>query len=260
MMSQSAAVSGWPAMPEEPVAYVRVSDYLGMLLRRTDVVGPTCPSCHTVNGGRALHCRACGESVPSTIDDQVENARAHDASEKADDPDVRALNNVLRLALAPSLVLFAAFVAWYATRMESGVRFEPSATAVSTPAATVVTHAALASQGDRSRVATFESRTHNGDTEIQPGRDGPQVDNDVEPVAQPSAASTFSKRKSRSQWKAAALEPDPLAACRKRNFLARAVCVNARCAEPRASRFGECREALRQRRIDEARRNPTLLG
>lgn len=260
MMSPSAAVSGWPAMPEEPVAYVQVSDYLGLLLRRTDTVGPTCPSCHTVNRGRALHCRACGESMPSTIDDQVENLLAHHASEKTDDPDASALGNVLRLALVPSLVLFAAFVAWYATRMESRVRFEPSAMALSTPAATVVPQSAQVTQGDRARLATFDSRTHNGETKIQPGRDEPQVKNDDEPVAQPSAASTFSPRKSRRPLRAAALNPDPLAACRSRNFLARAVCVNARCAEPRAARWSECREALRQRRIDEARRNPTLVG
>jgi hypothetical protein len=53
---------------------------------------------------------------------------------------------------------------------------------------------------------------------------------------------------------------DPVAGCSGGNFFSRAICVNSRCADPKAARLGACREAVRQRRIDEARRNPTLVG
>jgi hypothetical protein len=52
----------------------------------------------------------------------------------------------------------------------------------------------------------------------------------------------------------------PLAQCAGLNFILRAVCTNNRCAQPSARRSVQCVEPLRQRRLDEARRNPLLLG
>jgi hypothetical protein len=52
----------------------------------------------------------------------------------------------------------------------------------------------------------------------------------------------------------------PLAQCTGLNFILRAVCTNNRCAQPSARRSQQCAEPLRQRRLDEARRNPLLLG
>ncbi|RST48987.1 hypothetical protein [Variovorax sp. MHTC-1] len=52
----------------------------------------------------------------------------------------------------------------------------------------------------------------------------------------------------------------PLAQCAGLNFIFRAVCTNNRCAQPSARRSTQCAEPLRQRRLDEARRNPLLLG
>jgi hypothetical protein len=52
----------------------------------------------------------------------------------------------------------------------------------------------------------------------------------------------------------------PLAQCAGLNFIFRAVCTNNRCAQPTARRSMQCAEPLRQRRLDEARRNPLLLG
>jgi hypothetical protein len=52
----------------------------------------------------------------------------------------------------------------------------------------------------------------------------------------------------------------PVASCGGLNFFSRAVCVNNVCAQPGMSRSGQCVDAVRQRRLDEARRNPTLMG
>ncbi|MGO4396361.1 hypothetical protein AB4Z46_33945, partial [Variovorax sp. M-6] len=157
MNSQIHAVSGWPERPEEPVAYLQVSDYVRMLLRRTDVVGPTCPSCHTVNRGRLLHCRACGASMPSRIDEKIEDPPAPDASDKASFPEANALRSVLRLTLGPSLVLFVAFASWYAFRTESRTRYESSASTMSIRAASVVPRAAPSSKGIPLRVAVVDA-------------------------------------------------------------------------------------------------------
>ncbi len=51
-----------------------------------------------------------------------------------------------------------------------------------------------------------------------------------------------------------------VASCGTLNFLSRAVCMNNVCAQPGLTNSRSCADAVRQRRIDEARRNPTLMG
>ncbi|MBT2301229.1 hypothetical protein J7E70_12235 [Variovorax paradoxus] len=52
----------------------------------------------------------------------------------------------------------------------------------------------------------------------------------------------------------------PLAKCTGLSFIFHAVCTNYACAQPSARRSPQCAEPLRQRRLDEARRNPLQLG
>jgi hypothetical protein len=52
----------------------------------------------------------------------------------------------------------------------------------------------------------------------------------------------------------------PVARCGGLNFVARAVCMNKQCARPEMRRSAQCVETVRQQRLDEARRNPTLMG
>ncbi len=52
----------------------------------------------------------------------------------------------------------------------------------------------------------------------------------------------------------------PVAKCTPLSYVIRAVCMNYACAQPSVRRSLQCVEPLRQRRIDEARRNPLLLG
>ncbi|MEO5737982.1 MAG: hypothetical protein ABIQ82_11040 [Variovorax sp.] len=51
-----------------------------------------------------------------------------------------------------------------------------------------------------------------------------------------------------------------LASCSSLNFISRAICMNNTCAQPALGRSRSCADAVRQRRIDEARRNPMLVG
>jgi hypothetical protein len=83
------------------------------------------------------------------------------------------------------------------------------------------------------------------------------------PPAQAAAADGSAPTRTRkvaAQTAPSRAERDPLAACSGSNFFARAICVNSRCADPRSAHLGQCREAIRQRQIDEARRNPNLMG
>ncbi|MDM0059250.1 hypothetical protein [Variovorax fucosicus] len=51
-----------------------------------------------------------------------------------------------------------------------------------------------------------------------------------------------------------------LASCGSLNFISRAICMNNACAQPALGRSRSCADAVRQRRVDEARRNPMLMG
>ncbi|MDB5732019.1 MAG: hypothetical protein JWQ03_1914 [Variovorax sp.] len=51
----------------------------------------------------------------------------------------------------------------------------------------------------------------------------------------------------------------PLASCEGLNFFSKAICMNNRCAQQVAAHRPQCMKVVQQRRLDEARRNPTLL-
>jgi hypothetical protein len=258
MITQSAA-SAWPAVPDASVAYVEISDYLGMIFHRS-VAAASCPSCHTVNRGRVTRCRACGEAMPSAVDEQIEAPLPRDTVGKADFSTSRPLPNVLLLVLTPALLLSAAFGVWQMSRAGSKTVSEPATLAQAHPVAPRVPLAALGLRKQLQEIAMNAPEISRGETNVAPWPEEPAAQSDDNSGAALAAPSTSSTRKVSSHPRAERITSDPLAACRSQGFFARAICINARCAEPGASRFGQCRQALRQRKIDEARRNPTLMG
>ena len=56
------------------------------------------------------------------------------------------------------------------------------------------------------------------------------------------------------------MESDPIAHCRSRSLFARAVCANDTCARRALAHHPSCAQAVAQRRLDEARRNPVMLN
>ncbi|PIF75860.1 hypothetical protein CLU95_3013 [Variovorax sp. 54] len=53
---------------------------------------------------------------------------------------------------------------------------------------------------------------------------------------------------------------DPQAQCGDRNFIAKAQCMAAQCAKPEYKSHAQCEAVRRQQRIDEEKRNPSLLN
>ncbi len=262
-MTQSA-VSAWPAAPEAPeasVAYVQISDYFGMIFHR-GVAASSCPSCHTVNRGRVTRCRACGEAMPSAADEQIEASPPRSTNGKADlfFSSSRPLRNVLLLVLAPALLLSSVFVVWQLSRAGSRTLSEPARLAQAHPVAPSVPLPALVPRKQPQEIAKATPEISAGPKNVAPWPEEPAAQNDGDSDGTVAASSSSSTRKASSHPRAVRVTSDPLAACRSQGFFARAICINTRCAEPGASRFGQCRQALRQRKIDEARRNPTLVG
>lgn len=53
---------------------------------------------------------------------------------------------------------------------------------------------------------------------------------------------------------------DPLAICGDRNFIAKAQCMAAQCLKPEYKPHAQCEAVRRQQRIEEEKRNPTLVN
>jgi hypothetical protein len=260
-MTTQSAVSAWPAAPEASVAYVEISDYFGMIFHR-DVTAASCPSCHTVNRGRVTRCRACGEAMPSAVDEQIEAPLPRGANSKADLflSNSRPLRNVLLLVLAPAVLLSSAFVGWQMSRAASTTLSEPARLVQAHPIAPNAPLPALGLRKQLQEIAMTTPEASPSVTNVAPWPEEPAVKSGDYSDGKVAAPSSFSTRKAQSRPRAVRVTSDPLAACRSQGFFARAICINTRCAEPGASRFGQCRQAIRQRKIDEARRNPTLMG
>ena len=74
----------------------------------------------------------------------------------------------------------------------------------------------------------------------------------VEPAPAPAAAPSSSP--------APAAPADPQALCGDRNFVAKAQCMAAQCLKPEYKPHAQCEAVRRQQRIDEEKRNPSLMN
>jgi hypothetical protein len=246
----------WPTVPR-PVAYVQVGDLVEMWVRREPSDFAACEFCQTVNHRSDARCHTCGCPLPVRDDAELAPEPPVVREQAAPVSAVKSLTNVMRLALLPPLLLFVGFAGWYQSRAPGPAPQSAVASAVAAPAHP---HAAA----KPARLAAGDLGLSEGEVAIV-SRSGPPpaaAHEEAEPArAAAAGASTPTRtRKVATQSAAARVERNPLAACSGSNFFARAICVNSRCADPRSAHLDQCREAIRQRQIDEARRNPSLMG
>jgi hypothetical protein len=256
----------------QAVSYAQVGDFFKMLVHREESGYAACEFCRTVNSQYAVRCRTCGgmlspNSEEDTVSEPVKPA-------KSSVSDARALRSVLTMVLVPPLILFASFGTWHQLQFETPesavAHVTPSATPVTGeavhPAAPVYSQERLVSELLAGKKTNVHEDVERGLPPPLPEVQAQAPDQDYSSRAtNAGSASPHASKASQSRARdaaAAAARPrqDVLAGCSGLGFLARAVCVNNRCAEPKAARVGQCREAVRQRRIDEARRNPVLMG
>ena len=258
VLPETALTAVWPA-EQRPVAYVQVGDLVEMWVRREPSDFAACEFCQTVNHQSDARCRTCGCPLP--VHDETDPAPEPIAVRGPAAPAAAAkpLTNVMRMALLPPLLLFAGFAGWYQWRLPGTAPPAAIAAAVAAPAP-APRHAAPRP----SRLAAGDLGLSAGEVALV-SRSGPPAVAAGEEAAPAQAAAADGTaptrpRKVAAQSSASRAERNPLAACSGSNFFARAICVNSRCADPRSAHLGQCREAIRQRQIDEARRNPSLMG
>jgi hypothetical protein len=248
------------------IAYGQLGILLELLWRGEETIFAKCDFCQTLNHRFALRCDACSGKLPAAYG--AARSLAQDAPTARWTPrgrpagrSAREMANVLVWVLAMPVLLFVGFVLWQQAWMKGAHTVSSPAESVATtvdaaPSASlpgavapliVADPQALEAEGapDRTREAAASSR---------PARQAEAR----EPVA---AARRPSARHDRlpavAAWRP---ESDPTAACEGRMFFLRAICLNQRCAEPENARHPRCVAVVRQRLIDEARRNPTLVG
>jgi hypothetical protein len=252
--------------PVSAEAFGGLIDLSRMLLHSDQSTTVVCETCRTINRESALFCKGCAGKLPAFF---ATGAVADDASHAPGIDDER-MPAVLTLAI--SVLGFSAALAtmlallglWYG----GGATVEPPPAATATAptvmpvAAPSVVPVALPAMG---------SSFHAGASNERPTA---AVFVDEGPAA-PAASSTQTREprahaqaaRKTSEPSAAALAASfrrsaqgPLAACEGLNFIAHAVCVNNRCAEPGNARLSQCKKPLHQRRQDEARRNLFLIN
>jgi len=221
--------------PASAVAFGNVIDLARF--RQGSAGAEVCGACNTINPGSAKFCKGCtgklpafyasvgrGETAPARVVSQGPTLRRHRLA-------VAALWGVAVL-----VALFEAFGPRQAEPLRAGQPHEIGVAEVQLPAAELLPGAAP--------MSTVTQATADAG---QPGslRRSPSAS-----TSSRAAASSFSRSD----------VPSPLARCGGMNFFSHAVCMNNTCAQPALRRSPQCVDVVRQRRLDEARRNPTLIG
>jgi len=281
MQLVTPAISIWPTAAPS-VAYAQLGDLVEILLHPKDAVFATCGFCQTLNRRGADRCRACGGSFLASDDneeldaDEMGEQRPGETTatsgksvERPEFSDFPALRSMLLLVLLPPILMCLGFLAWNKLRIsEAGPVGLPQRSSIESvfPAPNASASAMLPAmpQGEQARHAQAKSETRpSADRDAGSGTaataDGANLA-EIDAERDLQKTTPVRPRPAPSHSALHAQQGGPLAACSGYSFIARAVCVNRSCAQPKAAQHAECRQANRQRRIDESRRNPVLMG
>lgn len=259
------ATATWPAR-KRSIAYVQVGDLFEMWVRRKQAGFAACECCQTVIHRSDGRCHICGGAVPAG--EEAEAGATGFAPQTSQASQARAarpshmtsLGNVMRLAILPPLLLFAVFAAWYQLRAPVAA---PRATASMAPATAQAQPPVARRDPVRADGSLRDLGLGEGETAVPSSQSAAITAAEAEAGATPvpPVESTPPPRARKAAVQASVRpERDPLAACSGSNFFSRAICINSVCADPKSAQLGQCRAAVRQRQIDEARRNPDLMG
>jgi hypothetical protein len=261
--SSSAFVD--PLPPGAAIAFGGWLDIARLFLRRSGTAAEVCEACQTINLGSTGFCKGCKGKLPGYF--AVLRAVESTASSDGESWVTGRTRGYVLTAIGLAIVLAAVFSALAPEHAQPflsdalAAEHAPISASVSPGAASFDTARAIPlEQG-----VTEPAPTKDAHATVEVFKDPPLPAREARAPVPPGQHS--SPRAVARAWRRPAPSPLPaytaprsVAACVGLNFVARAVCINNRCAERRAGRRAECREAVRQRQIDEAHRNPMLLG
>jgi hypothetical protein len=250
MMAATATASGALHNAGPAVAF---GDLLDLARCGKDVPEEICDACQTINLGHRRFCKGCGGKLPAFY--------ATAQALAGPPPAVRTRLNIRGRTVAAAsgwvgtllLVVVAAgslsmmdFPAIDATaRVNEPLTAIPPAPVQEVASPRPASGAAEDMTSDPG-LATDDEVDENGELDKAPG---PR-----------KSSSGVARRFARQAPRAGAGEAAKLARCDTLNFFSRAMCINRECAQPPLMYASSCAEPRRQRRIDEARRNPMQIG
>jgi len=248
------------------VAFGGLDLLLESMLKNSQADFATCDFCQTLNHRTSSRCKGCAGKLPSPADDVDATRRATRQRGAPHAASRRELSNVLLWVLAIPLAMFVAFACWQQSNQRASrvaaLRTEPASTQSARQPPSMRQLAALAEASPRSVGGPQEAVAKVLATDSRPTvlESEEIVDSGQQPDAQPTQAARPARAKLATATASRRSAIDPAAACDGENFFMRAICINRTCAEAQASRSPRCLQAIKQRRIDEVRRNPTVVG
>lgn len=225
-----------------------------------------CGACQTMNRRRAKTCKACAGKLPAYYATVGHEPASDAATRPAVSPTApRSVavaahwRNVLWAAVAV-VTLLSAFGLWYAHHTSS-LRQGMATDAALRARPPAPGHAALSETEKTFGVEPVRTAVA---APVEASRPAPEADpapaQRRPPVPRVGKTAVSHGGASVNGSSLHHVESDPLAGCRALHFLGRAVCMNNSCAQRGLAHHPQCAQVQRQRRLDEARRNPTLLN
>ncbi|MGK6308092.1 hypothetical protein [Variovorax sp. DT-64] len=260
-MSAAALVFPERQRPVPAVAFGSLLDL--MRLRSEPAQAEVCEACQTINARHARFCKACDGKLPAyfaTADGETHSSplvTGDDVPARGSRYPVFAL-----IGLWGTVTAVALFLA-HGPR-DVGAPSRPlEHAALPAPIERVVALVDPPAAAETARLAQGLAPVAATQADATPPLPAPEAaaTNPVrESPATARAARTSSPPAAKPGPVRSARVGTPVARCGGLNFVARAVCMNQQCARPEMRRSAQCVETVRQQRLDEARRNPTLMG
>jgi hypothetical protein len=256
----AAAISS-PSRTSAPA--IAFGDLLDLARWRSQSPRSVCEACQTINLGSRRYCKGCTGRLPAYYATS-ENAALQQAARQG-----LVATQARRKPLVSGCM--GAFLIAVAT-IAGLPLIESSPTNATTERAVLQPLAPIALQEQVAVPVTVQPEpTIHAAVEAAPEPQSSAAEEEEEaivadsPVERPSKRAALVRRQAVSPPQHVPLPGTQsasaqLARCDEMNFFARAMCVNRTCAQPSAARASSCAQPIRQRRLDEARRNPTLVG
>lgn len=251
MIATSAPLMNPPG-PMSVVAFCGLLDVVRLSFTRDGVPTEVCEACQTINLGCAKFCKGCDGKLPAyyaALKSSETAVSVKDAPHRAGPTRAHVLMTIGVAVLVAGAAVFAAMRKDAAV---SDARRTQEAQALSRiePAADRLGDSGKLESLLKAPPADEVFDEPSGMSAIEPA-----------PYSKSSRRSAPTRSKPPSSSLGGAGAQGVLAQCdNTTNFVSRAVCINNRCAQRSTRHSVQCADAVRQRRIDEARRNPTLIG
>jgi hypothetical protein len=258
------------------IEFSKLGVMLELMWRGEEAAPKKCTYCQTLNDRAASRCTVCEAALPPAADCETATTvgPASDLAAPAQATSSggfggnarRELANTMVWTLAMPLVFFIGFAGWLAFRNPHAP--SPSSAVMSPvhaePRATLFVRAPVPEERPGSVAGDAAAAAGAADAARSADEQSPAAF--ARPAARPA---TPSRRAAAPPAKAVAPKfqtlttptgSGALASCNGEMFLLRAICINRQCAMPGNAGRPVCVEAIKRRRLDEARRDRLFTG